>query len=73
MHQNHCKGIITIVRNNASFRRNADENCSLMGYYAASSVNSLPTFRDNLSVPSSGVKDSKENSDLKINKCKSLR
>jgi len=27
-----------------------------MGHYAASSGNSLPTFRDNLSVPSSGVK-----------------
>jgi hypothetical protein len=27
------------------------ENCSLLGYYAASSGNLLPTFRDNLSVP----------------------
>ena len=26
----------------------ADENCALLGYYAASSSNSLPTFRDNL-------------------------
>ena len=29
-----------------------------MGYYAASSGNRLPTFRDNLSVPSSRVKKS---------------
>jgi hypothetical protein len=32
-----------------------DENCVLLGYYAASSGNFLPTFRDNLSVPSSGA------------------
>jgi hypothetical protein len=34
-------------------RRDADETCTLLGYYAASSCNPLPTFRDNLSVPSS--------------------
>jgi hypothetical protein len=28
--------------------RNAEENCALSRYYAASSGNSLPTFRDNL-------------------------
>jgi len=33
------------------------ENCTLLVYYAASSGNLLPTFRDNLSVPSSGVKN----------------
>ena len=27
------------------------ENCALLGYYAASSGNSYPTFRDYLSVP----------------------
>jgi len=27
-----------------------NENCALQGYYAASSRNLLPTFRDNLSV-----------------------
>ena len=26
------------------------ENCALLGYYAKSSSNFLPTFRDNLSV-----------------------
>jgi hypothetical protein len=29
--------------------------CAVLGYYAASSGNSLPTFRDNLSVPSAFV------------------
>ena len=33
------------------FRREVDENCALLGYYEASSGNSLPTFRDNLSGP----------------------
>jgi hypothetical protein len=32
------------------------QNCPLIGYYAASSGISLPTVRDNLSVPSSRVK-----------------
>jgi hypothetical protein len=31
------------------------ENCTLLGYYAASSGNYLPTFQDTLSVPSSRV------------------
>ena len=39
----------------SGFRREVDENCALLGYYAASSGNSLPTFRDNLSIPSSRV------------------
>ena len=36
------------------FRREVDRNCPFLGYYAASSGNFLPTFRDDLSVPSSG-------------------
>ena len=36
------------------------ENCALLGYYAASSGNSLPKFRDNLSVPSPLFKSTKE-------------
>jgi len=36
------------------------ENCALLGYYAATSGNFLPTFRDNLMVPSSGFKNPKE-------------
>jgi hypothetical protein len=34
--------------------------CPLLGYYAALSGSSAPTFRDNLSVPSSSVKKSKK-------------
>jgi hypothetical protein len=37
-------------------------SCALLGYYAASVGNSLPTFRDNLSVPSSTVKIHEESS-----------
>ena len=40
----------------SSFHCNVNENCALLGYYAASSGNFLPTFRDNLLVPSSAVK-----------------
>ena len=40
----------------SGFRRDAAENCVLLGCYAASNGNFLPTFRDNLSVPSSRVK-----------------
>jgi len=32
-------------------------NFTHLGYYAVSSGNLLPTFRDNLSVPSSGFKN----------------
>jgi hypothetical protein len=35
------------------------ENCALLGYYTTSSGNFLPTFRDNISVPSSSVKKQK--------------
>jgi hypothetical protein len=30
------------------------ENCALLGHYAANSGNLIPTFRDDISVPSSG-------------------
>jgi hypothetical protein len=36
------------------------ENLALLGYYAVSSGNFVPTFRDNLSVPTSGFKSRKE-------------
>jgi len=36
-------------------RKTSDENCALLGYYAASSGDFLLFFRANLSVPSSGV------------------
>ena len=37
--------------------RSSCENCSLLRDYVSSSDNSLPTFRNNLSVPSSTVKN----------------
>jgi len=37
--------------------REANEHCNLTGHYQASGGSSLPTFRDNLSVPSSRVKN----------------
>jgi hypothetical protein len=38
---------------NSGFRREVAENCALLGYYAASSGNFLPTFGEKLSVLSS--------------------
>ena len=35
----------------------AGDVCALLGHYAASIGNLLPTFRDSLSVPPSGVKN----------------
>jgi hypothetical protein len=46
-------GILTCGLNVRGF-----ENYTLLGYYAASSGSFLPTFRYNVSVPSSGVKNS---------------
>jgi hypothetical protein len=40
----------------SSFRREVDENCALLDYYAARIGNSLPAFPGNLSVPSSRLK-----------------
>ena len=37
----------------SGFRREVDDNRNVLAYYAASSGNSLRTFRDNLSVSSS--------------------
>jgi hypothetical protein len=43
-----------------SFRRHFLSGiCSILGYYAALSGSSVPTFRDKISVPSSTVKISK--------------
>jgi hypothetical protein len=52
----------SLTRVISGFRRDVDQICALLGYYAASSGNSVPTFRDNLSVPSSRVKKSKKES-----------
>ena len=42
------------------FRREADQNCALLGCYAACGGNFLPTFRDNLSGPILRVQESPE-------------
>ena len=48
-----------LLREISGFRREVAKNCALVGYYAASSGNFLPTFRDNLSVPTSGFNNKK--------------
>ena len=52
--------LLSVSKNSAivisAFRREVDENCVLLGCYAAGGGNSLPTIRDNQSVPSSVVK-----------------
>jgi hypothetical protein len=40
----------------SGFLRDVDVTCGLLGNYTASCCNYLPTFRDNVSVPSSWVK-----------------
>jgi hypothetical protein len=42
----------------SGFCRDVDEICGLLGYYAASCGDCLPTFRDNLWVPFSSGKKS---------------
>jgi len=43
----------------SGFRHEVNENCALLGCYLASSSNLLTPFRDNLSDPSSKVKNPK--------------
>jgi hypothetical protein len=57
-----CRSVLLNTRSVLK-KRPVFEICALMGYNATSSVNPLPTFRDNVSVPSSTVKKS-EKSDL---------
>jgi hypothetical protein len=52
------KMCIYIFTRDSGFRRDVDEMCALLGYYAALISSSIPTFWDNLSVPSSRVKSS---------------
>ena len=56
----------------SDFRREVAENCSLLGYYAASIGHFLPTFRDNLSVPSSEGQESKGHTKIFAERCKVL-
>jgi hypothetical protein len=44
----------------SGLRRDADEICPLLGYYAASSGNLLLSFGNNVSVQSSRVQDAPE-------------
>jgi len=39
----------------SGFRREVAKNCALLGHYAVSGGNFLPTFGDKISVPSSGL------------------
>jgi hypothetical protein len=70
LRRTYCNGA-TLYKNVISFpdtlyifkKTNGKYNIyDLLGYYAASNDNSLPTFRDNLSVPFSRVKKSKKKS-----------
>jgi hypothetical protein len=49
----HCMKTVTVFTLISGFRCDVDEICGLLGYYTASCGNCLPTFRDNVSVPSS--------------------
>jgi hypothetical protein len=49
----------------SGFRREVVEICALLGNCAACGSNSLPTFRDILSVPTSGFKNPKRSSRIK--------
>jgi len=42
----------------SGFRRDVEDIWAVLGYYAGQSDNSVPTFRDNLSFPSSRFKKS---------------
>ena len=48
---------LCVLRVTSGFRREVDENCALLRCYVDNSGNFLPTFRDNLSVPSKGVEN----------------
>ena len=45
-----------LLRITSGFHHKVEQNCTLLGYYAASSGNLLLAFQDNLSVPSLRVK-----------------
>ena len=49
-----CAKLQCVISN---FRREVADNCALLGYYGTGGGNSLPTFRDNLSVPASRVEN----------------
>jgi len=71
---------ITSATDKVSYRRQAlsriapgkrtlvPENCAFLGYFAASSGNSLSTFRNKLSVPSSRVRIQGDSSSTSLRK-----
>ena len=58
--QHVCVCVCVCVCVISGFCYKADENRTLLGYYAVSCGNFLPTFRDSLSVSSLGFKNPKE-------------
>ena len=68
-HTHVCHVVTTVSRKLKSaslgvisgFRHGADELCALLGSYAPWIGNSVPAFRDNLSIPSSRVRLPKKN------------
>jgi len=49
--------LLTLIRCATSdLRREVDVNCAVLASQAASNYDFVPTFQDNLSVPSSGAK-----------------
>ena len=67
---NCCEDVIACVT--SGFRSKVVGNCALLGCYAASSDNFLPTFRDNLSVTSSGFNNQDGTDELSPNVGKKL-
>ena len=63
--QNTIKGLLNWIHKPShrcvisGFSCEVGENCTLLSCYAVTSGNFIPTFRDNLSVPSPGFKNSK--------------
>jgi hypothetical protein len=58
---NHSQKLRNVWAENFSGLAHAETRCcTVLAHYAALSGNSVPTFRDNLSVPSSRVKKSKD-------------
>jgi hypothetical protein len=56
----HCLSTEPVETAISGCRRHVGEICAILGYYTASCGSSVPTFRDNVSVPSSRVKKSKK-------------
>jgi hypothetical protein len=61
---------MSFIQNRSQFtsfqRLYSSKNCALLGYYAASSGNFLPTFGDDLSVPPQRVKNPKVKPDILV-------